>query len=310
MDYASTADPGSDADPFSDKEDDPVPLASPTTSLAVSATATTTTPGPTGHGSPSCVCAGIQSCQSMSVRCSIPDGRVVPNGEVGGSDPPTTGYQATPRIARRIVEFCCSSDSLIGSRAPPECEVIRLTADDDLTTPVGIKKAMDAVTAPGMPTLLFGSLPCTGGSPYQHMNWYRGAATRTKIRKHWRLFRCLWLGFRQVADACIANGGRIAIEWPKSCAYWRHRNVRSCLKRWGCAAHHLDGCMYGLVSQTAGTRGIPILKPWTISSNAEGFTHVARKCDRTHEHVRIQGCLLYTSPSPRDVEESRMPSSA
>jgi len=25
---------------------------------------------------------------------------------------------------------------------------------------------------------------------------------------------------------------------------------------------------------------------------------------------RITGCLLYTSPSPRDVEESRMPSSA
>ena len=29
----------------------------------------------------------------------------------------------------------------------------------------------------------------------------------------------------------------------------------------------------------------------------------------THAHL-IQGCLLYTSPSPRDVEESRMPSSA
>ena len=26
--------------------------------------------------------------------------------------------------------------------------------------------------------------------------------------------------------------------------------------------------------------------------------------------MRIQSCLLYTSPSPRDVEESRMPSSA
>ena len=24
----------------------------------------------------------------------------------------------------------------------------------------------------------------------------------------------------------------------------------------------------------------------------------------------LEGCLLYTSPSPRDVEESRMPSSA
>ena len=26
--------------------------------------------------------------------------------------------------------------------------------------------------------------------------------------------------------------------------------------------------------------------------------------------AQIKGCLLYTSPSPRDVEESRMPSSA
>ena len=28
------------------------------------------------------------------------------------------------------------------------------------------------------------------------------------------------------------------------------------------------------------------------------------------EHLLINSCLLYTSPSPRDVEESRMPSSA
>ena len=27
-------------------------------------------------------------------------------------------------------------------------------------------------------------------------------------------------------------------------------------------------------------------------------------------YVGYKGCLLYTSPSPRDVEESRMPSSA
>ena len=31
----------------------------------------------------------------------------------------------------------------------------------------------------------------------------------------------------------------------------------------------------------------------------------------THVHINEPGsCLLYTSPSPRDVEESRMPSSA
>ena len=28
------------------------------------------------------------------------------------------------------------------------------------------------------------------------------------------------------------------------------------------------------------------------------------------DHIAIRTCLLYTSPSPRDVEESRMPSSA
>ena len=27
-------------------------------------------------------------------------------------------------------------------------------------------------------------------------------------------------------------------------------------------------------------------------------------------NVKVESCLLYTSPSPRDVEESRMPSSA
>ena len=30
----------------------------------------------------------------------------------------------------------------------------------------------------------------------------------------------------------------------------------------------------------------------------------------TFRFARLKGCLLYTSPSPRDVEESRMPSSA
>ena len=30
----------------------------------------------------------------------------------------------------------------------------------------------------------------------------------------------------------------------------------------------------------------------------------------THTQVQAETCLLYTSPSPRDVEESRMPSSA
>ena len=32
--------------------------------------------------------------------------------------------------------------------------------------------------------------------------------------------------------------------------------------------------------------------------------------ERRADRGRLRACLLYTSPSPRDVEESRMPSSA
>ena len=32
--------------------------------------------------------------------------------------------------------------------------------------------------------------------------------------------------------------------------------------------------------------------------------------DGSNTDIKILDCLLYTSPSPRDVEESRMPSSA
>ena len=42
-----------------------------------------------------------------------------------------------------------------------------------------------------------------------------------------------------------------------------------------------------------------------------GCTHVFMECSShaIHQH-RITGCLLYTSPSPRDRQKSRMPSSA
>ena len=44
-------------------------------------------------------------------------------------------------------------------------------------------------------------------------------------------------------------------------------------------------------------------------STVEGFYHVARAC-LVKSESDFDTCLLYTSPSPRDKRQSRMPSSA
>ena len=53
----------------------------------------------------------------------------------------------------------------------------------------------------------------------------------------------------------------------------------------------------------------------TIQLNIRKYTLMLCECltddfTRRHPNSDPYNCLLYTSPSPRDVEESRMPSSA
>ena len=61
---------------------------------------------------------------------------------------------------------------------------------------------------------------------------------------------------------------------------------------------------------------LPFIKPEYFANRDERvvFEEIEKFLDKynslpTKETLTI-GCLLYTSPSPRDVEESRMPSSA
>ena len=59
------------------------------------------------------------------------------------------------------------------------------------------------------------------------------------------------------------------------------------------------------------TTGAKSVLPFSPAIKAGDFVYVSGQAsvDRENGSV-IEGCLLYTSPSPRDVEESRMPSSA
>ena len=47
-----------------------------------------------------------------------------------------------------------------------------------------------------------------------------------------------------------------------------------------------------------------------VSQGLPGFSNADAAGNWTGIDVDVCSCLLYTSPSPRDVEESRMPSSA
>ena len=53
------------------------------------------------------------------------------------------------------------------------------------------------------------------------------------------------------------------------------------------------------------------LKLWSPAWNSESGPHPLADFEDLNEILqRMHGCLLYTSPSPRDRQKSRMPSSA
>ena len=100
----------------------------------------------------------------------------------------------------------------------------------------------------------------------------------------------LFANFRKVAAACRANGGHIALEWPRNCTYWKQRLVTRFLRQYELEFHDFDGCMYDLRSSALRTDGLLIKKPWRIASDISTFTYLRRKCDHSpDEHTRCAG---------------------
>ena len=193
---------------------------------------------------------------------------------------------------RTIVEFCCEPDSLMGqpTEASCGCLVVRLTADDDMTSQSGMAKAKSAIRLAGSSVMLWGSLPCTGGCTWQRVNASRGAETEAKIRAHWALFELLWMSFEELACLCLQQGGCVALEWPSACRYWKRPRVVAFLDQHGFKKTTCHGCSYGVAATTGQDAGKPILKPWTIATTSvHVLSKLTRKCNKSHEHAACAG---------------------
>ena len=244
-------------------------------------------------------CAALVAACSTSSECAVRLGdcvRVAHIGSLDGSSPdvPMPAYPCTRSHPKRlIVELCTSLNSRIGQRTSSSkgCEVVRVTIDDDLTTDVGLEKALDAVRAfVGPNILVWISIPCTGGSPWQRINVAKSERARWLVEGHYRLFRALWNNVKKVATYVNKLGGYIAIEWPKLCAYWQEADVLSFVQVQGLQSVYLDGCMFGLVSKHGQSMGTPIRKPWRVDTNSPVLCqHLARVCDGSHRHAVCQG---------------------
>ena len=131
-----------------------------------------------------------------------------------------------PAVNRRIVEFCAGENSRMGlhaAKTSSKCGVIRLTAREDVTSKEGFSRAAHAVQADNV--LLWASMPCTGGSPWQHINKHKPGGGE-RLRQHIHNFKDIWKSFVPIALECNKHGGKVAIEWPTGCNYWKLPEVK------------------------------------------------------------------------------------
>ena len=77
---------------------------------------------------------------------------------------------------------------------------MRCSLKDDVTTNAGLKRAVNGVSKPGC--LLWASMPCIGGSPWQHTNRHKLGGL-VKLDAHINDWYRIWTAFKVVARECL-----------------------------------------------------------------------------------------------------------
>ncbi len=96
-----------------------------------------------------------------------------------------------------------------------------------------------------------------------------------------------------VAAACKANGGHLAVEWPRSCRYWECTVVKRFIRHYDFEDSVLDGCMYGLKSHV------------NLRSDARSRSHGGFRL--TFPTLRFYAATVRTNPTSTRVVEALTP---
>ena len=136
-----------------------------------------------------------------------------------------------------------------------------------MTTLSGIEYAKKEIesTPEGQYIHLWSSMPCTAGSPWQHMNMHRHPTAMIKIQKDLETHEVLMDNFAELAEMVIQRGGDVSIEWPTRCSLWKRDKTLEVLNRFGLMKVDFFGCGAGLRSIRTGR---PIKKPWTVATSS------------------------------------------
>ena len=136
-----------------------------------------------------------------------------------------------------------------------------------------------------------------------------------KLRKHITTYKRLWQHFKKAASQGIEQGGIVINEWPRSCRYWRDKDVVAFFEHYNMSYVDFDGCMVGLTS----AKGVPIKKPWRIATNCNEIIEALSnlKCNGSHKHCPCAGSetkktegyrhALRRSFTRHSVRRARMP---
>ena len=210
-----------------------------------------------------------KACKDRAFDSMVAQSKTVPS--------PIARRKLTKISDRRLIEFCCSENSVLGQPkfVRTGCRVFRLTIVDDLTTEAGLQAALRAVTsaAPGEYIHLWASLPCTAGSPWQHLNKKYPSAL-DKIEKNMDIFLKLIVNFEKVAREVVEQGGDVSFEWPTGCALWKHELTQNLINGLSMNKVNMHGCAAGL---TSSKDNVPIKKPWTVASTSPAIIDALNK---------------------------------